>query len=67
MEREQGRISRVSSALSVLSPQATLQRGFSITRRKDGKVITSAAQIKPAEMLLTQFGDGEIASEVKER
>jgi len=66
-ERDQGRISRVGSALSALSPQATLQRGFSITRRKDGKVITSAAQIKPGERMLTQFADGEIDSEVKER
>ena len=64
-EREKGRISRVGSALSALSPQATLQRGFSITRGKDGKVIVSAAQIKPGQKMLTQFADGETASVVE--
>ena len=64
-EREKGRISRVGSALAALSPQATLQRGFSITRAKDGKVIVSAAQIKPGERMLTQFADGETASIVE--
>ena len=64
-EREKGRMSRVGSALAALSPQATLQRGFSITRAKDGKVIVSAAQIKPGERMLTQFADGEIGSEVE--
>ena len=64
-EQEKGRISRVGSALSALSPQATLQRGFSITRGKDGKVIVSAAQIKPGERMRTQFADGEIGSEAE--
>jgi exodeoxyribonuclease VII large subunit len=64
-EREKGRISRVGSALAALSPQATLQRGFSITRGKDGKVITSASQINPVERMLTQFADGETASVVE--
>jgi len=64
-EREKGRISRVGSALAALSPQATLQRGFSITRGKEGKVIASVAQLKPGERMLTQFADGEIGSEVE--
>jgi exodeoxyribonuclease VII large subunit len=64
-EREKGRVSRVGSAISALSPQATLQRGFSITRAKDGKVIVSAHQVKPGERMLTQFADGETASIVE--
>ncbi len=64
-EREKGRMSRVGSALSALSPQATLRRGFSITRAKDGKVIVSVHQVKPGERMLTQFADGEIGSEVE--
>ena len=44
---------------------ATLARGFSITRTAEGKVITSASQVKSGDLILTQLAEGEIESRVK--
>jgi exodeoxyribonuclease VII large subunit len=66
LEREKGRMGRVGATLAALSPQATLQRGFSITRTADGKVVSSASQVKPGDRILTQLANGEIGSEIKE-
>jgi len=38
-------LERVRERLAALSPQAVLARGFSITRREDGAVVRSAAQL----------------------
>jgi len=64
LERDQGRLSRIHSALAALSPEATLARGFSITRNAAGKVITASTQVSPGEQLRTQLAEGEILSEV---
>jgi exodeoxyribonuclease VII large subunit len=66
LERDRGRMNLVSTALSALSPQATLARGFSITRDAEGKVITSASQVKHGGRIRTQFAGDEIVSVVEE-
>ena len=48
----------------LLSPEATLKRGYSITL-KDGKVIQSAKSLKKGDQITTRFKDGEQESEVK--
>jgi exodeoxyribonuclease VII large subunit len=63
MDRDRNRLERVNAALSALSPQATLARGFSITRNAEGKVITSATQVKPGDRIRTQLAEGEIESD----
>jgi exodeoxyribonuclease VII large subunit len=65
LELEEGRFARLQSALSALSPEATLKRGFSITRNADGRVLTSATQVKEGDQLRTQLAEGEIFSEVE--
>jgi exodeoxyribonuclease VII large subunit len=65
LDRERGRFSRFQSALAALSPEATLARGFSITRDADGSVVTHVSQIQLGEKLITQLFEGEIVSEVK--
>ena len=62
LERDQGRIARIQAAFSALSPEATLARGFSITRNRDGKVITAANQVCVGEKISTQLAVGEIIS-----
>ncbi len=66
LEREIGRYARIQSALAALSPEATLARGFSITRNASGKVITGADQVSIGEKIRTQLAEGEIVSGVKE-
>ena len=65
LDRDRNRLERVSAALSALSPQATLARGFSITRDAEGKVITSATQVKRGDQILTQLAEGAIESKAE--
>jgi len=65
LDREKGRLQGVHSALAALSPTATLARGFTITRNAKGRVISSAREANPGELLRTQLADGEIASVVE--
>ena len=47
----------------LLSPQATLKRGFSLTS-VDGKIIRSKKEVKKGDKITTQLQDGEIKSTV---
>ena len=62
--RESGRLSGMETALSALSPEATLRRGFSITRDATGKVLTAASLLNKGDRIRTQLAEGIIESEV---
>ena len=51
--------------LNALGPQAVLKRGYSITRKQDGTIITRVTQTAPSEMIYVQVQDGMIHTEVK--
>ena len=51
--------------LSALGPQTVLKRGYSITRKADGSVISRVAQTAPGETIYVQVRDGMIHTEVK--
>lgn len=51
--------------LNALGPQAVLKRGYSITRKQDGSVISHVAQTAPGETIYVQVQDGMIHTEVK--
>lgn len=57
------RLDNMASLVGVLSPQATLARGYSITR-VDGKAIRNAAGIAPGTVMHTTLADGTITSTV---
>jgi exodeoxyribonuclease VII large subunit len=61
----QHRVESASGKLTLLNPRATLQRGYSITQRADGRVVTSKRQVKRGDPLKTILSDGEIESEAK--
>lgn len=62
------RIDAIQRHLDAVSPQSVLQRGYTITtRKKDGKVVKSAADAKVGERLHTQFADGTIESIVEDQ
>ncbi|MCP4550060.1 MAG: exodeoxyribonuclease VII large subunit [bacterium] len=48
--------------LRLLDPLNILQRGFSITRRGDGTLLTSIAEVKAGDDLRTRLADGIIES-----
>ncbi len=59
------RVENLRSSLAALNPDATLARGFTITRNSEGKVIASSKKIEPGSSLQTEFFDGEVLSSVR--
>jgi exodeoxyribonuclease VII large subunit len=57
-------LSGVSGRLHSLSPLATLERGYAIVSDGTGKLVVSAAAVKPGEELETRLADGRIRSKV---
>ena len=66
MERRGERVNHLRGLLRALGPQSAFKRGFSITMRDDGTVVTSADSLKPGDSLRTRFADGEARSIVNE-
>jgi exodeoxyribonuclease VII large subunit len=58
------RFGRMEGILRVLGPNATLRRGYSITRDKNGRIVRSIARVKRGIRLRTRVTDGDIESEV---
>lgn len=65
LKQTEHRLALASEKLMALGPQATLKRGYSITRQIDGTVISSVTQTKPGETVYIQVKDGMIHSTVK--
>lgn len=57
MQREQLRLKALGEKAALLSPENTLQRGYSLVWAS-GKCVTSASQINPGEQVTMQFADG---------
>jgi len=54
-------LSGLSRALNSVSPLATLERGYSITRKlADGDILTSVASLNTGDTVRTRLSDGEI-------
>jgi exodeoxyribonuclease VII large subunit len=51
--------------VEMASPAKTLQRGFSITRTRDGKLVRIASKVALRDVLVTEFAKGSVESEVK--
>jgi exodeoxyribonuclease VII large subunit len=64
LERAKQRFSRVAGFLRVLGPDATLQRGYSITTDYHGKLIRTVASVRPKMKVRTRVSDGEFGSRV---
>ncbi len=60
--RWQQRLSHCRGAISALSPQATLERGYSIVRLSDGSIVRDAARLVPGEHINLQFACGSAAA-----
>jgi len=50
--------------LRLLSPEATLGRGYSITTLESGAMLRSAAQAEPGAHIVTTVRDGKVHSVV---
>ena len=66
LRRRADRVAALASQLEVLSPQRTLERGYTVTRRAGGAVVRSAADVREPDRIVTRFADGEVTSVVED-
>ena len=50
--------------LQLVSPLATIARGYSVTRNSKNEVISKVAQVKVTEEISVQLSDGSIKAKV---
>ena len=62
--RRRHAIEAARGKLEALSPMRVLERGFSLTQRADGHVVTSAADVQPGERITVRVHDGGIDATV---
>jgi exodeoxyribonuclease VII large subunit len=65
LSRFEHRFDVTSQKLKALGPQAVLKRGYSITRKQDGSVISRVGQTGSGETVYIQVQDGMIYTQVK--
>lgn len=65
IERPVVKLQRMEDMLRILSPENTLKRGYSITR-KNGKAVYASSDLKKGDVIVTTFHNGEIESLVGE-
>src|SRR5437763_3482379 len=64
IENARHRFERIDGILRVLGPEATLRRGYSITRNERGELIRTVTAVRPKMKLKTRVADGEFESNV---
>ena len=62
LARRAAAVERLEAMLRVLSPKSTVQRGYTITTDREGKVLRSAEAALAAGTIVTQFADGTLES-----
>ncbi len=59
-------LARIGELLVLLSPEATLQRGYSITLTPQGVAVRAVADVAAGTRLVTRFRDGSLESVVEQ-
>ncbi len=58
-------LERREAELRLLDPRLVLQRGFSLTRDAEGRLLKNPEHLRPGERIVTTLAEGEIESEVR--
>jgi exodeoxyribonuclease VII large subunit len=66
LERARAAVDAAAGQLNTLSPLNVLNRGYSLTRTTDGRLVRDADEVKPGDVLHTRVAGGEITSRVEE-
>lgn len=67
IENKKNKLSQMNRSLTLLSPENTLRRGYSITTNQNGKVIKSSDNVVIGQILDIKLADGGIRSQVKSK
>jgi len=60
------RLDGLARLCSQLAPERTLERGFTLTRDSQGRLLRRPEQASPGERIVTRFATGELSSRVEE-
>ena len=63
----ENRLHALAQHLNALSPSATLKRGYSISRKTDGEVLTAAEQVSVGDRIKVQLAHGYLTCRIEER
>ncbi|HDZ09563.1 exodeoxyribonuclease VII large subunit [Pseudohongiella sp.] len=66
LEQRRSNLQMLARNLENISPLQTLQRGYSITRTPEGKLISSSSRVRPGDDIISTLATGQIISTVKE-
>ena len=66
LENSKHKWSQLEQKLFALGPQNVMNRGFSVLRTEDGKLIKSFDEVKPGDKLVALLQSGKLIVEVKE-
>ena len=64
LSRSKNRLDGLAASLDHLSPQAVLQRGYSLVRKADGSIVRASTQLATGDALHLIFGEGEADAQV---
>ncbi len=64
LAEDRRRLASARDLLELISPQATLERGYTITSTPKGKLLTSAVEAAASKRIVTRFAEGSIEAEV---
>jgi exodeoxyribonuclease VII large subunit len=62
LSREDMQIGHLKKQVRSLSPQSTLDRGYSVVRDADGHVISDAGAVKTGQKLRVRLAKGELGA-----
>jgi exodeoxyribonuclease VII large subunit len=65
MRRNRADLERMGRMLVLLSPEGTLERGYSITFNGEGALVRSVEELQSGARMVTRFKDGRVESEVR--
>jgi len=66
LEQQNNKFSRLIEKLNLVSPLATLQRGYSITSNENNQVVSQVEQVQAGDPLTIKVSNGEIKTKVTE-
>ena len=65
LQSQQNKFAKNIEKLNIVSPLATLERGYSITQTTDGKVVSKVEQAQQQQHLNIKLSDGDIKVKVE--
>ena len=66
LQEQQQKLAHLSQTLNIVSPLATLQRGYTLSTDEKNNLITSTQQLSVGQTIKTRLATGSISSQIQE-